>query len=240
MSVFNGDVILHRHQGWDYTGKNDDGHLTIPSGLHVTFRSQSISGEILFNGYAFLSTPAIQEADFGGCCNRIDLYGTFVFRPNMLYDIGFQLSFAVTFSIIMSSSIFLQYPKKSMQLFILSSICQLAALPILLFHFFEVSLLGVFLNVLYVPLYSIILLPFSLISLFIHLLLPSFGQPLISLLNFTFVLCNKAADAASELPLASIPFGKPPFLMMLLLVISLIGLCLTWEVSFEKVKSGAE
>lgn len=158
------------------------------------------------------------------------------FRPNMLYDIGFQLSFAVTFSIIMSSSIFLQYPKKSMQLFILSSICQLAALPILLFHFFEVSLLGVFLNVLYVPLYSIILLPFSLISLLIHLLLPSFGQPLISLLNFTFVLCNKAADVASELPLASIPFGKPPFLMMLLLVISLIGLCLTWEVSFEKSK----
>ncbi|MDM5313278.1 DNA internalization-related competence protein ComEC/Rec2 [Peribacillus frigoritolerans] len=158
------------------------------------------------------------------------------FRPNMLYDIGFQLSFAVTFSIIMSSSIFLQYPKKSMQLFILSSICQLAALPILLFHFFEVSLLGVFLNVLYVPLYSIILLPLSLISLFIHLLLPSFGQPLISLLNFTFVLCNKAADAASELPLASIPFGKPPFLMMLLLVISLIGLCLTWEASFEKSK----
>ncbi|AZV63487.1 DNA internalization-related competence protein ComEC/Rec2 [Peribacillus frigoritolerans] len=158
------------------------------------------------------------------------------FRPNMLYDIGFQLSFAVTFSIIMSSSIFLQYPKKSMQLFILSSICQLAALPILLFHFFEVSLLGVFLNVLYVPLYSIILLPFSLISLFIHLLLPSFGQPLISLLNFTFILSNKAANAASELPLASIPFGKPPFLMMLLLVISLIGLCLTWEASFEKSK----
>lgn len=158
------------------------------------------------------------------------------YRPNMLYDIGFQLSFAVTFSIIMSSSIFLQYPKKSMQLFILSSICQLAALPILLFHFFEVSLLGVFLNVLYVPLYSIILLPFSLITLLIHLLLPSFGQPLISLLNFTFVLCNKAADAASQLPLASIPFGKPPFLMMLLFVISLIGLCLTWEVSFEKSK----
>lgn len=158
------------------------------------------------------------------------------FRPNMIYDIGFQLSFAVTFSIIMSSSIFLQYPKKTTQLFIISSICQLAALPILLFHFFEVSFLGVFLNVLYVPLYSIILLPHSLISLLIHLLLPPLGQPLISLLNFTFVLCNKAADAASDLPLASIQFGKPPFIMMALLVISLLGLYLTWDVSFEKSK----
>ncbi|WHY96020.1 DNA internalization-related competence protein ComEC/Rec2 [Peribacillus simplex] len=158
------------------------------------------------------------------------------FRPNMIYDIGFQLSFAVTFSIIMSSSIFLQYPKKTTQLFIISSICQLAALPILLFHFFEVSFLGVFLNVLYVPLYSIILLPLSLISLLIHLLLPPLGQPLISLLNFTFVICNKAADTAADLPLASIPFGKPHFIMMALLVISLLGLYLTWDVSFEKSK----
>lgn len=158
------------------------------------------------------------------------------FQPNMLYDIGFQLSFAVTFSIIMSSSIFLRYPKKTMQLFIISSICQMAALPILLFHFFEVSFLGVFLNVLYVPLYSIILLPFSLITLFIHLLLPSLGQLLITILNFTFILCNKVADAASELPLASIAFGKPPFIMMALLVISLLGLYLTWDESFEKSK----
>ncbi|MBR8645253.1 ComEC/Rec2 family competence protein [[Brevibacterium] frigoritolerans] len=74
----------------------------------------------------------------------IDLFGAIVFRPNMLYDIGFQLSFAVTFSIIMSTSIFLQYPKKSMQLFILSSICQLAALPILLFHFLKYLYLACF------------------------------------------------------------------------------------------------
>ncbi|KRF60741.1 hypothetical protein ASG99_07320 [Bacillus sp. Soil768D1] len=158
------------------------------------------------------------------------------FQPLMLYNIGFQLSFAVTFSIIMSSKIFLQYPQKTLQLFIVSSICQLAALPILLFHFYEVSFLGVLLNVLYVPLYSIILLPFSLITLFIHLLLPVLGQPLISLLNFTFLLSNKVADAASNLPLASIPFGKPLFIMMLLLVVAVLGLFLTWEKSFSKSK----
>ncbi|MFB6803282.1 DNA internalization-related competence protein ComEC/Rec2 [Peribacillus butanolivorans] len=158
------------------------------------------------------------------------------FQPLMLYNIGFQLSFAVTFSIIMSSKIFLQYPQKTLQLFIVSSICQLAALPILLFHFYEVSFLGVLLNVLYVPLYSIILLPFSLITLFIHLLLPVLGQPLISLLNFTFLLSNKVADAASDLPLASIPFGKPLFIMMLLLVVAVLGLFLTWEKSFSKCK----
>ncbi|WP_340371735.1 DNA internalization-related competence protein ComEC/Rec2 [Peribacillus sp. FSL E2-0218] len=159
-----------------------------------------------------------------------------LFQPNMLYDIGFQLSFAVTFSILMSSGIFLRYPQKTLQLLIISLICQLTALPILLFHFYEASFLGVFLNVVYVPLYSILLLPFSLIALTCHLLFPPLGEPLISILNFTFILCNKAADAASNLPLASIVFGKPHFFVMALLVTSLLGLYLTWEGSFKKSK----
>ena len=155
------------------------------------------------------------------------------FQPNMLYNIGFQLSFAVTFSIIMSSGIFLLYPQKTLQLLIISSICQLAALPILLFHFFEVSILGVLLNVLYVPLYSVILLPFSLLTVAVHLLLPTLGQPLISLLHVTFMLCNRAADVATGLPMASIAFGKPRFIMMFLLVLSVLGLFMKWEVSFR-------
>ncbi|MGE7601153.1 DNA internalization-related competence protein ComEC/Rec2 [Peribacillus sp. NPDC097675] len=157
-------------------------------------------------------------------------------QPNMLYNIGFQLSFAVTFSIIMSSRIFLHYPQKTIQLFIISSICQLAALPILLFHFFEVSILGVLLNVLYVPLYSVILLPFSLLTVVVHLAIPPLGQLLISLINVTFMLCNRAADVATGLPMASLAFGKPSFIMMLLLVLSVLGLFVCWEVSFRTSK----
>ncbi|MFJ7754994.1 DNA internalization-related competence protein ComEC/Rec2 [Peribacillus muralis] len=158
------------------------------------------------------------------------------FRPNMLYDIGFQLSFAVTFSIIMSSSIFLRYPQKMLQLFIISFICQLTALPILLFHFYEASFLGVSLNVVYVPLYSIVLLPLSLIALICHVLFPALGELFILILNVCFSLSNKAADAASNLPLAFIVFGKPHFIVMALLVVSLLGLFFTWEKSFEKSK----
>ncbi|WP_285765407.1 DNA internalization-related competence protein ComEC/Rec2 [Peribacillus sp. SI8-4] len=159
-----------------------------------------------------------------------------LFQPDMLYDIGFQLSFAVTFSILMSSGIFLRYPQKTLQLFIISFICQLSALPILLFHFYEASFLGVLLNVAYVPLYSTILLPFSLISLISHVFFPALGEHLITLLNFTFILCNKTADAASSLPLASIVFGKPHFFLIALLVASLLGLFLSWDESNNKSK----
>ncbi|MFJ7857680.1 DNA internalization-related competence protein ComEC/Rec2 [Peribacillus sp. NPDC097206] len=158
-------------------------------------------------------------------------------QPNMIYNIGFQLSFAVTFSIIMSSGIFLHYPQKIMQLLIISTSCQLAALPILLFHFYEVSLLGVLLNVLYVPLYSVILLPFSLITVVVNLLVPALGHPLITLLNVTFTLCNRAADLASDFPLASVSFGKPGFIMLLFLLVSILGLFVNWETSFRASKA---
>ncbi|MFB5283793.1 DNA internalization-related competence protein ComEC/Rec2 [Peribacillus sp. Hz7] len=150
-------------------------------------------------------------------------------QPSMLYNIGFQLSFAVTLAIIMSLTIVQSYPQKTMQLLIVSIVCQLAAVPILLYHFYEVSVLGVLLNVLYVPLYSAFLLPFSLVAFFTHLIFPSIGQLMIALLDQIFLLCNELAACISRLPLASIVFGKPFPIIMLLLVFVVISLFIQWE-----------
>ena len=150
-------------------------------------------------------------------------------QPNMLFNIGFQLSFAVTFSIMMSLPIFQKYPQKTMQLLIVSIVCQLAALPILLYHFFEVSVLGIFLNVLYVPVYSSILLPFSILALLIHLVLPSLGDLLIIWLDKLFQLCNSLANAVSSMPLASISFGKPKTIIMIILTSAILCLFIKWE-----------
>lgn len=152
-------------------------------------------------------------------------------QPMMLYNIGFQLSFAVTFAIMMSLSIFQTYMQKTIQLLMVSVVCQLAALPILLYHFYEVSVLGVFLNVLFVPLYSALLLPFSIIAFLLHLIIPPLGEIVITLLDQTFQLCNGITDVVAALPLASISFGKPPNFIMLVLVVLLIGLFVKWEAS---------
>lgn len=152
-------------------------------------------------------------------------------QPNMLFNIGFQLSFSVTFAIMMSLPIFLKYPQKIMQLFIVSVVCQLAALPILLYHFYEVSVLGVLLNVLYVPLYSTLLLPFSIIALLIRIIFPSLGDLLIVCLNRTFQFCNGLANLVSAMPLSSITFGRPMTLILLFLVGVILVLFIKWEVS---------
>lgn len=152
-----------------------------------------------------------------------------VIQPNMLFNIGFQLSFAVTFAIMMSFLIFQKYPQKLMQLLVVSIVCQLSALPILLYHFYEVSVLGVLLNVLFVPIYSSILLPFSILSLLTHIVLPPVGDLLIIWLDKMFQICNHFANAVSSMPLASICFGKPDFLIILILSVAIIGFFIKWE-----------
>ena len=156
------------------------------------------------------------------------------FQPGMLFNVGFQLSFAVTFSIIFSQRIFFQYPHRVLQLLMISTICQLAALPILLFHFYEASILGVFLNVLYVPIYSVVLLPFSMLALLVHLVSPFLGELLVTLLNVCFQVCNWTAEAVSHLPLASVAFGKPSFVIMFLLAGCLVFLFMNWERRLRK------
>ncbi|MEH7272537.1 ComEC/Rec2 family competence protein, partial [Neobacillus vireti] len=60
------------------------------------------------------------------------------FTPLIIFDVGFQLSFSVSFAIILSaSSILPRYQRSISSMIVISIIAQLGALPILLYHFFE-------------------------------------------------------------------------------------------------------
>lgn len=152
-----------------------------------------------------------------------------LYDPNHLYNIGFQLSFSVAFSIIMSLRIFGRIQNQLVLLLVTSLLCQLAAIPILLFHFFEFSLIGVLLNVMFIPIYSVVLLPFSILVLLIHLLTNPLGEFLLFFLNESFVLCNAIAGVTADLPFAYISFGKPAFPILLLIIILILALFTVWD-----------
>jgi competence protein ComEC len=155
-------------------------------------------------------------------------------QPYMLFNIGFQLSFAAAFSMVMSSAIISRHDHKLLQLLLISCICQMSTVPILLFTFYEVTLWGVLLNVLFVPLYTI-LLPFSIATLLIHLVYPPAGNFFIYFLNMIITASNQMAGFVSKLPLASIAFGKPSFVIMLLLIVCILLFFAFWDLS--KVKT---
>lgn len=80
--------------------------------------------------------------------------------PFIIFHIGFQLSFTVSLCILLASrSLLLRYRSFFTNLMLVSFISQISALPILSFHFFEISLTSIFSNIIYVPLYTFIVLP---------------------------------------------------------------------------------
>lgn len=74
-----------------------------------------------------------------------------LFNPYYLFEAGFQLSFAVSFSLILSSSIFKRVKTFLGQLAMVSMIAQLGSLPILLYHFQQFSIISIPMNMVLVP-----------------------------------------------------------------------------------------
>nr|WP_162182133.1 DNA internalization-related competence protein ComEC/Rec2 [Jeotgalibacillus malaysiensis] len=90
----------------------------------------------------------------------------FIF-PTELVNAGFQLSYAVSFTLALSSGRILTSHNKIIGLLMVTTVAQFGALPIILWHFYELSLSSFFMNLLYVPLYTLIILP---AFIFIYLL----------------------------------------------------------------------
>lgn len=155
-------------------------------------------------------------------------------NPYFLVNIGFQLSFIVSASLILSSrAIFNQYSNALASLFVVSLLSQIASLPIILFHFYEFSLLSLPLNMIFVPLYSIVVLPFALLTVILLVVFAPAGQLLAVLLSWLLEMLNRATVWVSDSSFSVLTLGKPGFILMLLYC----GFIFYFLVSWEKKKS---
>ena len=88
-----------------------------------------------------------------------------LYQPFVLFQPGFQLSYIAAFSLVLSSKILAKGKSLIHLSFLVTSISQLSLYPILLVHFYELSLSSFFVNVVYVPLYSVVILPANILLL---------------------------------------------------------------------------
>ncbi|MEZ0480528.1 DNA internalization-related competence protein ComEC/Rec2 [Planococcus sp. SSTMD024] len=84
--------------------------------------------------------------------------------PGLLQDIGFQLSYGASFGIIASMKL-MEGASVIKSGLIVTAVSQLCLYPLLLFHFFEISLSSFLVNALYVPLFTLLILPANFILL---------------------------------------------------------------------------
>ena len=98
--------------------------------------------------------------------------------PFAIYNVGFQLSFLVTFALLVSLPYILEKSEQPLLAMLTTSfISMLASAPILLIFFYEFSVISLLVNLLYIPLFNIIILPLVLVSYLSHFLLKSGVDP---------------------------------------------------------------
>lgn len=150
--------------------------------------------------------------------------------PMALYDAGFQLSFVVSAAIILSAPIILKRNRTVFSKMVSTSVvAQLAAYPILLFHFFEASFISIAANLLFVPLYSFVFLPgVYLLSLVMVMVgsIPDF------LLNFSVAVLDASDWLVKEIAVPSafrFTPGRPSFFSLILYAIVIPVVFIFWE-----------
>lgn len=139
----------------------------------------------------------------------ISFIGFVLLEPSVIYQVGFQLSYLATISIIYSSKILTHWSNWWMKSFFLTFVCQLLVYPLLLVHFYEISISSLLVNIVFVPLFSFVILPINIV-----LLLLSFISE--TVVGWLFIIYEPLRTWLTEwiLYMQSIPYqmwspGKP-------------------------------
>lgn len=142
-------------------------------------------------------------------------------NPYQFFQAGFQLSFMAVFSIFFCMEQFSvkslegewQYPKWA-QTMILWLVIQLTTWPILAYHFYEVPFWISLLNLVIIPLFSIIIIGGWLSVLSIPFLF--FAQLLARMISFMLEIIIHSVELLLKLPLATVCIGRPSAIAYLL------------------------
>jgi len=191
--------------------ENGVSHLLAISGMHISlivailykilkkFKYSHLIISIFLIFYSFLTnfTPSVIRTCslfiFGKYVDTkkliIILFGVMlIYNPYYIYNVGFLFSFIISFYLII-----FKYKIKGnyfSKMFKTSLICFLVSIPILINNFYQINILSVIINLIFIPFVSFIIFPFSILVL-IFPFLDNIFCFLINILEFISIFINK-------------------------------------------------
>lgn len=157
-------------------------------------------------------------------------------NPYAIFHVGFQLSYLVAICLILSRKIY-QFKTGAIKIsLIISFIAFYTSIPVILNNFYEFSLLTILTNLVFVPIYSNIILPLSFIIFTLLLLFPGISNLPIGILSSLISWVNKLAEWLGSFDFFTLTLGKPPFWLFVIYIISIILFFIVMEINPQQYK----
>jgi competence protein ComEC len=155
-------------------------------------------------------------------------------QPFSILQLGFQLSFLVSFGLTVSApTLQARYNHMFSQLIAVTVISQALSAPILLRQMYEFSWLSIPLNLVYIPFITLIILPLTFVAFFLFLIMPVlFNYPLL-LLEVIVPSIHTFLLQISEMQGASFVVGKPSLVLVLCYYTGITYGFIRWEVGIR-------
>ena len=131
-------------------------------------------------------------------------------NPNFIYDVGFQYSYIISISLILKSN-YLLSNNYIFSLLKTSIISFIVSIPITLYNFYQINILSIIYNLLYVPLISIIIFPLTLL-VFIY-------KPLTPLYELLIYILENTSLFISKINILKISFIRLPTIVYIIYIV---------------------
>ena len=159
-----------------------------------------------------------------------------VVDPHVLFNVGFQLSFLATVVLLLSAPYLLKGTQHPVALLLTTSLLSmLGSAPVLLYFFYEFSIISILVNLLYIPIFNIILLPYLLFIFVAHVLLGSFMDPFLYPLNEMIIFTNNLTEKIAGLPWNTVTLGRPSLFFLVIYGLGLFLFFVQWEKGMKKI-----
>lgn len=136
-----------------------------------------------------------------------------IWNPYYIYDVSFQLSFAVTAGLIVGTPVVVRWinlgPAWLNGTIAVTLVAQAVSFPLTIYYFNQFSLLSGLANLLLVPVFSLIVLPLGYISLILHYVLPSVASWFASIASWCNWVSFWFMDHLDSLPVAQLIWASP-------------------------------
>ena len=131
-----------------------------------------------------------------------------ILNPLYIFDIGFIYSFTLMFFIYLYN---INTDNKLLSLLKLSLLTFCISAPITIYNFYEINILSLFINIIFIPIVSFLIFPLS----FITLIFPIFDNVLLRIFEIFFYL-NRSIN---KINIFKVTFGKPSLILIIILYI---------------------